>query len=108
MPLSRANSITALGGREALFQTLSSPKGSRPQSPSFSPSAGSPRPKRNVATCAIHALLGTTSVLLLLLTGLMYLPDSEIYDLKKLGCQAKILEMNDRMNATLLVSAFQQ
>ena len=110
MPLSRANSITALGAvgvREALFQTLMSPKGSRPQSPSFSPSAGSPRPRRNLATasCAVHALVGTTSIILLFLTALMYLPDSEIYDMKKLGCQPKLLELNDRINATLLVGS---
>ena len=102
MPLSRANSLVP-GGREALFQTLLTPRGSRPASPSFSPSAGTPRPRRNWALCAVNAVLIVTSTILLLLTALMYLPDSDLYYWKRDGCQTKILGMNDRINATLQV-----
>jgi hypothetical protein len=105
MPLSRANSIGP-GGRDApLFQTLLTPRGSRPASP-FSPAPDTPRPRRNLVLCAVNAVLIATSSILLLLTALMYLPDSDLYYWKRDGCQTKIIEMNERINATLQVGIF--
>ncbi|KAH7623648.1 hypothetical protein Ndes2526B_g00880 [Nannochloris sp. 'desiccata'] len=99
MPLSRANSIgpgPGPGSRDPLFQTLLTPRGSRPSTPSFSPSAGTPRPRRNWHFVAVNAVLIATSSILLLLTAAMYLPDSDLYYWKRDGCQTKILDMNGR------------
>lgn len=107
MPLSRANSIgpgPGPGSRDPLFQTLLTPRGSRPSTPSFSPSAGTPRPRRNWHFVAVNAVLIATSSILLLLTAAMYLPDSDLYYWKRDGCQTKILDMNGRVNATLQAS----
>lgn len=107
MPLSRANSIgpgPGPGGRDPLFHTLLTPRGSRPSTPSFSPSAGTPRPRRSWPFVAVNAVLIATSSILLLLTAVMYLPDSDLYYWKRHGCQTKILEMNGRINATLQAS----